>query len=77
MSEEITVSLKEQKIIRTLERLAKDWPRNLMLFSGAGILYLVRVENDDLYLLHGGFNSIVNDSGDPFILNKDLDIEYA
>jgi hypothetical protein len=63
------LTLDEAKIVRALERLAKTWPRNLVLFAGNGRGISLRRARDD-----GGFygveteiafvTGIRNDGGD-------------
>lgn len=36
----------EQKAIRTLQRLAKTWPKRLWLFSASGSLCVMRARQD-------------------------------
>jgi len=60
----------EAKAIRGLEKLAKEWPKSLMLISAAGSLVVVltadhcedeRIIEDRAVDIHG----IPNDGGDP------------
>lgn len=59
----------EARVVRTLKRLAKTWPRNLVLFAGSGDTLSIRRDPGD-----GGFvgseyeiefvRGIRNDGGD-------------
>lgn len=56
----IIVTKEEQKIVRSMERLAKKWPDSLSLFSWSGVLIVVK-EGHDIAQITG----IENDGGDP------------
>lgn len=63
----------EAKAIRSLERLAKKWPRSLMLLSWSGTLHVMLVDDAHAaYDADAGYSdasittiSISNDGGDP------------
>ncbi len=58
----------EKRIVRALERLAKNWPRNLILFGGGGALSLRRDPDDGGFVGHeyevASIQGIRNDGGD-------------
>ena len=43
---EIELTEAEKKAIKTLNRLAKTWPKSLWLFSGGGTLCVMRYKDD-------------------------------
>lgn len=63
----------EAKAIRSLERLAKKWPKSLMLFSWSGALHVM--DHATVFDISGGtghheasittISGIPNDGGDP------------
>lgn len=58
----IPLSSAEQAAIKALEKLARTWPKTLMLFLSAGSLEVVRSRGGEiLATIHG----IPNDGGDP------------
>jgi hypothetical protein len=69
------LTLDEARAIRSLERLAKRWPKSLMLFSHSGTLNVIKLDDEGGWSLPGGHhdgNAIVttitgiqNDGGDP------------
>lgn len=64
----------ESRAIKTLQKLARKWPKSLWLFSGAGTLHVMRAGADGLPVMdrHGGTDpdyslatiEISNDGGD-------------
>ena len=52
----------EQKAISRLQKLAKDWPDTLQLFSWSGSLHIVRLSDGEIVDTVSG---IPNDGGDP------------
>lgn len=60
--------LTTKQVIERLEKLSKRWPKHLMLFSNAGVLELVNV--DDSEILHS-FYKILNSGGDCGSYEKD------
>jgi len=73
---DITLTVKEQKAIKSLERLAKKWPISLQLFSWSGSLCILKKDSSggDCYV--AGISGIRNDGGDPDDVNQDAVIIY-
>ena len=64
----------ERRAIASLERLARRWPKSLMLFSWSGALCIVKLDDNGGSPLHGPdpsshvvttIKGIRNDGGDP------------
>lgn len=71
----MNLTLEETKAIKSLQRLAKKWPKSLWLYSASGTLNVMKtnkkgehavVENGsiDPYYLVGHIQGISNDGGD-------------
>lgn len=60
--ESVPLSSAEEEAIKTLEKLAKKWPKTLMLFSWSGSLVVVRQRGGEVLATIRG---IPNDGGDP------------
>ena len=58
----------EEKAIRSLERVAKKWPKSLKLFSQSGTLPVIKQHpehpEDDHGRVVDGISGIENDGGD-------------
>ncbi len=58
----------EEKAIRSLDRVAKKWPRSLKLFSQSGTLLVIKIHPDHPEDEQGrvvcGISGIENDGGD-------------
>lgn len=59
---EVPLSSAEQDAIKALEKLAKKWPKTLMLFSWSGSLVVVRNRGGEVL---ASIRGIPNDGGDP------------
>ena len=66
-------TLEEQKIIKSLKRLAKKWPKGLWLYSASGTLCVMRTGPNGVVLNANGYIdqdyrldsvNIPNDGGD-------------
>lgn len=65
---DITLSVKEVDVIKSLERLAKKWPKSLELFGWAGTLIVLKKGHDGIYCSVGNDFNLRNircDGGDP------------
>lgn len=60
--EEVPLSDTEEAAIKALEKLAKTWPKTLMLFSWSGSLVVVRSRGGEVL---ASILRIPNDGGDP------------
>jgi hypothetical protein len=56
----------EKKAIRSLERLAKKWPKSLWLYSGNGSLFIIKNRSD------GGCDNGFGKGVDPNCIVKEL-----
>jgi hypothetical protein len=74
MNKSAELSAVEQSAIASLRRLAKRWPKSLMLFSWSGSLCVVKLDEDGNSPLHSHdpcdhiictIEGIGNDGGDP------------
>lgn len=71
---DIELTNEEEKIIKSLKRLAKRWPKTLWLYSASGTLCLMKCKEDGVvaYTQSGGIDpdyriaeiNIDNDGGD-------------
>lgn len=71
----LKTTAEERKAIRALEKLAKTWPKSLMLFSWSGSLCVVKTKSDGTMPIEsnremnervvGVIRGIGNDGGDP------------
>jgi len=65
------LTIEEEKVIKSLKRLAKKWPKSLKLFSWSGTLCVMdnTIELDNVRandLIFDTILGIPNDGGDPF-----------
>lgn len=60
--EQVSLSSLEEEVIKTLEKLAKKWPKTLKLFSFSGSLCVVRDKTGEILTTIRG---IPNGGGDP------------
>lgn len=61
----ILITTKEAKAIRSLKRLAKNWPKSLSLFSWSGTLCVMKRNSNDIDAMITHIEGIANDGGDP------------
>jgi len=61
----VSLNIEEQKAIASLERLAKKWPKSLMLFSWSGSLTVLKNDEHGFKCDVGCIPGISNDGGDP------------
>lgn len=59
------ITRSEQRVINALEKLAKNWPSHLMLFSWSGSLSLCRMNENGSKTIIADIDGIINDGGDP------------
>lgn len=70
----MNLTTEEKKAIRTLKRLAQNWPESLWLFSASASLCIMKTDDcgDRIFLSNGGVDpdyvidtiNIPNDGGD-------------
>jgi hypothetical protein len=65
MADPITITPEEAAAIRSLKRLAKNWPNSLRLFSWSGSLHVLKRNSNDIYASIATISNIPNDGGDP------------
>ena len=65
MNPTVYVTGEEQKAIRSMQRLAKKWPRSLWLFSWSGSLQIMKERPDGILVPLESVKGIPNDGGDP------------
>ena len=77
--QEVKITKDEQRAIRSLERLAKKWPKTLSLFSWSGTLCVCKKANDGRPAVITQIIGIDNDGGDPSDneIDQDADIFYS
>ena len=63
--ETIKITTREQKAIKSLERVAKNWPKSLQLFSWSGTLVVFKKLENGLWAQVDSIPGIPNDGGDP------------
>lgn len=61
---QITLTVEEQKAIKSLQRLAKKWPKSITLFSWSGSLVVFKEVDGKLGVVDT-IRGIPNDGGDP------------
>lgn len=73
----VVITKEEQKAIRSLERLAKRWPKGIELFGWSGSLYVTKTMENGIL---GAVTSITIpcDGGDPTEdeLDQFCEVEY-
>jgi hypothetical protein len=72
---EIEITKDEQKAIKSLERLAKKWPKSLSLFSWSGTLLVMKRIDDGRLGCVEEISGINNDGGDPSSNEVEQDTE--
>lgn len=73
---DISLTIEEQKIIASLQRLANKWPDSLQLFSWSGALVIIKEDANGAKYDVGGITGIPNDGGDPRDVEQAADINY-
>lgn len=65
----MTITIEEEKIIKSLKRLAKKWPKSLWLFSASGTLCVMKCNKKG--------EQAMNQPSYPGELNLGVDQEYV
>lgn len=73
---DLTLTIDEQQAIKSLQRIAKKWPKTLELFSWSGSLTIFKVGNDGRRCSIDSVDGIPNDGGDPDDINQSPEIDY-
>lgn len=72
----VEITKEEQSAIRSLQRLARKWPKSLSLFSWSGSLQITKEDSNGMQAIVDGVEGISNDGGDPDRnqINQDAEI---
>ena len=72
----IILTKEEQKAIKSMQRLAKKWPKSLSLFSFSGSLIVCKYSDDMIDCAVSSIDGIRNDGGDPENVEQSPEIHY-
>jgi hypothetical protein len=61
----VLITIEEAKAIRSLQRLAKKWPKSIRIFSHAGTLIVTKANSRGIQATVAFLEGIPNDGGDP------------